>query len=330
MTWLLLSLVRSGIRDVPPDKETLLRLQELDEDGWNSLIQSAADQTVSGWLYKALEKCSKEEVPIPEKAFWDLMTKVNSMVHRNLVLGEVEKEGMATLSADGLHPVVMKGSRCAALYPFPELREAGDVDLFLPGGELSLATKRLAESGQPATHPDGSVVFIRRDCIIELHGKYYDLHVPEASLPPVPSAEAEVVMLAAHILKHACGVGIGLRQLLDYTLASEAFPGDRDELEKLFQRLGLIRWNKLLLSFLSCDSERSLKRHPLYRIVNRGGNFGHHARTRKNLASQPGFIRKMGTAFLLIGRLPFSLRYAPREALLQFWDLVRGNLISHR
>jgi aspartate/methionine/tyrosine aminotransferase len=74
-----------------------------------------------------------------------LLTEVNKIVNRNLKLGEAEKEVVGILRAGGLEPVVMKGSRCAARYPAPELRTGGDIDLYVPEADFPRAEALLRE-----------------------------------------------------------------------------------------------------------------------------------------------------------------------------------------
>ncbi len=61
-------------------------------------------------------------------------------------------------------------------------------------------------------------------------------------------------------------------------------------------------------------------------IIRQGGNFGHFTKARQKALDRPAAIRKADTALRFIRRLPFSLRYAPREIGPHIRDLIRGNL----
>lgn len=66
---------------------------------------------------------------------------------------------------------------------------------------------------------------------------------------------------------------------------------------------------------------------PLERIILSGGNFGHFRPGRqKALASEGQFRRKLDTAWRILCKLPFALRYAPREYFSYTASLIRGNL----
>ena len=307
--------------------------QALDEDTWMDLIRTAGHQTVTGLLYKAAERFP-EGYSISERVLFTLMSEVTRIVNRNLKLGEVEKEVLEILRSGGLDPIVMKGSSCAARYPSPELRTGGDIDLYIPEENFQKAVDVLRSSGTDCSpKPDSSADFILRGCEVELHRRYFDLHVRRSILPPVGTPEAELLMLSAHILKHACGVGVGLRQIVDFALAYKAYPGDYEQLHALFRRCGLSRWNALLLSFVkdyidtSADVPGRVDSGPLFRIVAGGGNFGHFQTKRlETIYEKSPLRRKLNTAKRFIGRLPFSLRYAPREIFPLLAELLCGNL----
>ena len=170
--------------------------------------------------------------------------------------------------------------------------------------------------------PDSSVAFTLRGCEVELHRKYFDLHVRKEKLPPVGIPEAELLMLSAHILKHACTAGVGLRQIFDFAFAYKAYEGDYGKLHDLFGRCGLARWNALLLSFIKdyidpcADVPDKVDSAWLFRIVERGGNFGHFRDGRlESIRRQPALRRKLDTFRRLLSNLSFSLRYAPREII---------------
>ena len=319
---LLLEILRGGL---PPS--------DLDEDGWMDLIRTAGHQTVTGLLYNAAESFP-ESVSIPDRALFILLEKVRRTVNRNQELAGVEKEVQETLRAAGVQALVMKGSSCAARYPSPELRTGGDIDLYIPEKDYQRALDVIRAAGNECTRkPDSSVAFILRGCEVELHRRYFDLHVREALLPPVGTPQAELLMLSAHILKHACGVGTGLRQIIDFAFAYKAYPGDCRQLHKLFEQCGLSRWDALLTSFVkdyldpAAEVPRKVDSTELFRIVERGGNFGHFRDGRLDtIRRRPAFMRKMDTFRRILSNLHFSMRYAPREVFPFLAELFRENL----
>lgn len=321
-----LKLLLQILRGVPPPAG-------LDDDSWMDLVRTADNQTVTGLLYKAVERFP-EGIRFSDDVLFTLMAKVLRTVNRNRKLAEAEKEVLEMLRSGGLQATVMKGSSCAARYPSPELRTGGDIDLYLPETGFQNALEVIRAAGiECSPKPDSSVAFNFKGCEVELHRKYFDLHVREAILPPVGTPEAELLMLSAHILKHACGVGVGLRQIIDFALAYKAYPGDYQQLHKLFGRCGLSRWDALLVSFVkdyidpTAEVPKKTDSAELFRIVERGGNFGHFRDSRlKTVRQQPAFRRKLDTFRRILSNLHFSMRYAPREVFPFIAGLFRENL----
>ena len=68
----------------------------------------------------------------------------------------------------------------------------------------------------------------------------------------IPSPLLNLVLLNTHIMKHAFGWGIGLRQLCDLTRAYHCLQTETDgkALYDLCRKAGIIRWNSLLHTFL--------------------------------------------------------------------------------
>ena len=305
----------------------------LDEDSWMELLRTASNQTVIGLLYKAAEGFP-EGFHLPDRALFTLLAKVRKTVIRNQELSQVQKEVLEILRSGGHEALVMKGSSCAVRYPSPELRTGGDIDLYIPETEFQRALDVIRATGiECSPKPDTSVSFILKGCEVELHRRYYDLHVRKSVLPPVGTPEAELLMLSSHILKHACGVGVGLRQIFDFAFAFKAYPGDRQQLHKLFGQCGLSRWDALLLSFVKdyidpgTEVPQKADSADLFRIVARGGNFGHfHDSRLESIQTKGEFRRKMDTFRRILSNLRFSLRYAPREVFPFMAELFRENL----
>ena len=181
--------------------------------------------------------------------------------------------------------------------------------------------------------PDGSRHFQIDGIDIDLHHHYFDLHCKEDRLPPILSPEAELLMLSAHIRKHAIGTGVGLRQICDMAMAVAASPMPPATMERIYRRSDTWPWNQLLYAFLEDAFHLSspfpqTNPKPLRDILLTGGNFGHFAASRDRELQRVPLRRKAGTAFRLLRNLPFSLRYAPREILSLLTELTAGNLSS--
>ncbi len=218
------------------------------------------------------------------------------------------------------------------------------------------------------TMPDGSQSYEWKGIEIEQHPTIVDLcspaarkWIPELDGEPgyvpsdladgllVPSPELNALLLNTHILKHALGKGIGLRQMCDLAMLYHRICADGRRQEcgerifRLYRRAGILKWSRLLHSFLVGViglkeeelpySEKVVSYWPLFRIVEDGGNFGQHrGKGSGHFGTSTGSVtgrlcdrkRKLETAGMFLRRAGFSMRFAPKEAFWTFWELVKG------
>lgn len=299
---------------------------ELSLRQWKSVVAMAHRQTVAGILSRGVTHLPKD-YPLPQEVLLQLVAEANTIESQGRKILQVADTLVARFEAAGLHPIIMKGPEVAKFYPEPLLRECGDLDLFFAPSEID---KALQIAGTVEKTPDGSFHFVEDGINIDIHKHYFNLHTKH--LPEVPSPEATLLMLSAHILKHCMGPGIGLRQLCDMAMAYKALQVPQDRLRQCFREAGLERWNKLLFSFLNkyllTDAlyEELPDPKPLLEIILEGGNFGHYAPTRGAAFTKSVLRRKADTARRYLKRLPFSLKYAPQEVFPAIGELVSGNL----
>ena len=331
-TELFLALVRSGLYERPLTADELALARSATNVDWVEILKVATQQTVPGQLYQAIFLLPSDAQP-PEPVVTELMSRALRGVRRSYAVKTATESFTERLRAAGLSPVVMKGVTVAEYYPHPEFRTAGDIDIYLPAGELERAAALLDES---SLLPDGSRTGHIAGIDVDLHDRYFDLHVPVSRLPEIGTPDATLLMLSSHILKHAIGPGVGLRQICDMAMACKTLAGSFDpaQLRDIFRHTGILRWNRLLFSFMSDYLDLSdpvfgsehISSAPLLKIVLEGGNFGHYAAARAEELAAGSFSRKRNTFRRFLRHLPFSLRYAPRETFATIRGLIRGNL----
>lgn len=215
-----------------------------------------------------------------------------------------------------------------------EVREAKSGEAEVREAKSREAEGTEAEGISVNMMPDGSGSFVWEGIDIELHGRLLDLRsseklvreapcggfepTPLADGLRVPSPEITALLLNAHILKHALGKGIGLRQLCDlamfyHSMFEAAGTGDcgtngcgearsegineyvsggfGERVRELYRKAGILKWSTLLHSYLVeviglpeyelPYSETLVAVEPLRRIVDAGGNFGQHGKVRE-------------------------------------------------
>ena len=302
------------------------KFPELTPKQWAAVVSMAHRQTVTGILSRGITHLPKD-YPLPEDILLKLVAEAETIQRQGRKVQQVADTLTARFQAEGLHPIIMKGPEVARFYPEPLLRECGDLDLYFKPDEIDQALKA---AGTVEKAPDGSFHFLEDGINIDVHRKYFNLSTKH--VPAVPSPEATLLMLSAHILKHCMGPGIGLRQLCDMAMAYKALQVPPEQLRQCFREAGLERWNKLLFSFLNkylCAEalyDELPDPKPLLDIILEGGNFGHYAATRGAAISKGPFRRKLDTARRYLKRLPVSFKYAPREVLPAIGELISGNL----
>ena len=309
-----------------------------DAAGWAQVLQLGRAQSVMGLVLRGLAHLPEAQRP-PEPLWPELQAWELALDRANVRYARVHDALQAQFAGAGLHPLVLKGREAAKYYAEPSVRQAGDIDLYLPEAEFAQA-RGMAPDARTAS--DGAAVFVRDGVTVELHPRYYDLHLPASALPAPGTPCGELLLLSAHIFKHATGPGVGCKQLCDLARALTALDGryDRQELAAALRRAGLLRWHALLCALLVADlglapscadlpgapSWRSRDLDALRRIVRAGGSFGladaAHRRSRKRSA----LVKKTATAGAFLRRLPFSLRFNARETFATMWELTLGNL----
>ena len=312
-----------------------LRLRSsLSVEDWQAVLQTARQQGVLGLVYRGIAHLPEDQMPSADLRL-KLLAEIDRLERRTRKMEEVQEELLRRFRDAGLHPLVQKGSEAGKYYAQPLLRESGDIDLYFAGEEFNQA-KALPPGVRTA--PDGAGVFTFRDVTVELHLRYFDLHLSEGKLPEVPSIYAELLMLSAHILKHAIGAGVGCKQLCDMAVALDRTDGqyDKERFRTYLQRAGLLCWHRVLCSLLVADlgldparclpDFKPCNSAPLRRIVLSGGAFGLFNPSREKAVRSGKAARKLQLAGTFLKRLPFSLRIAPRETFATIGELIKGNL----
>lgn len=331
-------------------------LQGMTADEWERTFLLARQQTVTALACQAVQMLPDEALPC-DRLLMRWMAEADRIEHASTQMDEAVQTLCGVFRSAGLLPVVLKGQGVAQFYQQPSLREAGDIDLFFPReGERAKAESLLTSRGTALERlADGSSVYHWQDVEVEHHPSLFDLRSPSSrrvldglqrqhgfasqSLGggsfSVPSPMLCLVLLSTHILKHAMGNGIGLRQFCDMACAIHALlpQVDKESLDRQFRLLGLQRWHRAMGAFLvqrlglpagECVSEGDEATVKAFeRIVFEGGNFGHYKAGRH---APSAFGRKVHTAKSFLAHSRFSLRYAPMEAFWMFASLMKGQL----
>ncbi len=330
---------------------------ELTPEAWKYIYDTSKRQTVRGLLWDAIQTLPGESSP-PQEIVWQWLAAIDAIEKNNEKMAEAIGATQRLLRQIGVEPVLMKGHSIGQLYAHPEWRECGDIDWFIPSQltfqnvETCLREKALS----PTPSADGSLSFIFHGIDIELHRQLIDIDAPQHQKTlrrlieeecdmkqsigngiqvTVPSPILTLLMLNAHLMKHAFTVGVGLRQFCDIARAYHFWHNqyDADRLISYYNQLGLRQWTDLLHSILvsylglplqelPCPlKERKADTQHLMRTVMKGGNFGQHAKSWQNASNSPTSI-KWHTIKQIMSKMPLSMRYAPWEMICKVSKLT--------
>lgn len=350
-------LLCKGLVGEAPDRSLF---DHMTGEDWETVYHMARRQTVCGVCYDSL--CRLPDRLLPSGSLlprW--VARVNAIEMTNVSMRAALSDLVSNLRASGLHPIVQKGLSVARFYLNPESRESGDIDLWLPGEELSAGVNIVTRLGcRPVKHPDGSILFRYQGFAVEFHRTLINVCNPMVSHKiesyarklcgetgydntsiPSPPPCLELLMLNVHIMRHAFGNGIGLRQVCDYVVASKSLRDkyDHREFARLCKMIGISKWtallNKLSVNYLNADpgdlppsgSRRkgNLPVAKLYDIIVKGGNFGYYLHNYGSSARNAG-KRKLHTLTMFARRSRFAASTSPVEAFWLFFKLLIGQI----
>lgn len=259
-------------------------------DDWRSLMKLAKSQSVLGLVANVLLSNSELVQRIPVKMQQRLRNFIRSNVATHSVLNRTLVRIVMLMDDAGIQSVLLKGQGVARNYPMPELRQCGDIDLYVGVDDFSRACSlidtiasatRLPESGSSDKHYEAKV----GDIVVELH-KYSEVH-PSAYYDAIyqkysddgltndlrvydfsgvsvntPADTFNAFYIFNHLWQHFLTSGVGLRQFIDWMLFIHKHKDTIDEsklkcilddmnLMMPWQVLGCILVNDLGLSM--CD-----------------------------------------------------------------------------
>lgn len=302
---------------------------------WERVFTLARQQTVTGIAFRGLDFLPEEAAP-PMGIMAKWMAHADRIEQSNRVMNETVAKLYGYFASAGVEAVLQKGQGVAAMYPEPLLRECGDIDLYFPGHDGVSDPLAGIDGAVRERQPDDSWSYVVDGIIVEHHTDLLDIQSPRAKRYVkrlieekgfekvvtgggvdvlVPAPEVNLLLLSSHILKHAFGVGIGLRQFCDYAVARRYYEGrvNEEEMREIWRMTGLEKWQGLLEGFLV------KKTGVLLDIVLKGGNFGVYSKDRENVP-RARWARKVQTFKALMGNIGFAFRYAPGE---WFWTTMQ-------
>lgn len=213
-------------------------------DDWKCMHAEAQKQSILGVLLSGIERLPAAQRP-PELTLMAWFGYTNIMAERNKLLDKRASELTAILKEGGFSSCILKGQGVARLYPKPERRTSGDIDIWVSKDGANLKDRvsvleflkvKGSELGDVVIHHVDAEIF--NDAPVEIHflpnysyspfrmKKYMKFFTKEAKKQfdnidvsigfAYPTHAFNAVYSFLHIFKHLMFEGIGLRQLMDY------------------------------------------------------------------------------------------------------------------
>ena len=220
---------------------TSLSFSQLSHNEFEELMEMAGEQTVTGLVGDCLIKNGvklEREDALGLYAKMKAIEKANARVNENLV------SFVNFMERKEIDYIIVKGQVVGSLYPNPNARMSGDVDLYFVGDNYTkikgLVEQRLGK--QLSKLSDGKhVEFEVNGVIFELHNKlsrlatrkhqeYWDQMIDNAILKGTDtvningkdiktlSATYNALYIFVHLFYHMTASGVGLRQLCDWAM----------------------------------------------------------------------------------------------------------------
>ena len=230
-------------------RESLSRLPQSRQE-WEDLFTVCAKHNLVAITFPVIDKLHDEvEVPLGVYSRWAMMAE--KVQQKNARLNEACRTLYTKFSEYGFQSCVLKGQTVAALYPRPELRQCGDIDIWLDGGHkriVGFLRERFPVKKVFYHHCDAYIIkgvnieahfmpsWMNSPCADRRLQKYFCRMAPEQFGHYVeslgfcaPTKHFDAVYHLIHIYRHVLDEGIGLRQLMDYYYVLHSLtPADRE------------------------------------------------------------------------------------------------------
>lgn len=312
-------------------------------DEWEALYSTVGNHNMLGVTFPAVDTLHDQvDVPLGVYSRWAMAAE--KIAQKSAEQNSACKILYQKFLENGFRSCILKGQAAARLYPRPELRQSGDIDIWLEGDRqkvVDFLRSRFPVKKVVYHHCD---VQILKGMGVEVHftPSWMNNSISNARLQRwfsehsagqfsnfdsrlefcVPTLSFDAVYMLIHIYRHVLEEGIGLRQLLDYYyLLQNLTDADRQAAVKELKQLKLLRFAGAVMFVLQevfgmqsdvmyVAPEAGWGSFLLDEIL-RSGNFGRHD-PRNSHKKGEGILAH---TFRKLKRNLRFLRYFPSEVL---------------
>ena len=233
---------------------------------WSAVLAEAQRHKVTALLYPAIRSMNG----VPEAIFNKVCGTAIAVATASEAMLKEQRRILDLLEAHQIPCAVLKGTSVAYLYPHPELRTIGDIDILVDEENLDEACKALQADGFAPSYTAEKHLCLQKGAVwVEMHrmvsvfpksekGRFTKQtmaealhHIQTAEIDsvrfPMLSGAYQIIALLAHMEQHLATSGIGLRQVCDWAVTAHALRNCFDgETLALLERCGLLRFARIM------------------------------------------------------------------------------------
>ena len=291
----------------------------IDENEWEEIYETVIKQSLVGVVLEGvqnlIDRWPEQKPPVELLLEWIGQTEQIKAENKQMD----ERSAMLKRMFDdkGYDSCILKGQGVARLYPKPEVRQPGDIDIWVDGKRDDII-KKLKSDFIGVTYVDyvNCHASYFTDAEVEVHFRPTWMYNPitnwkvqnwiqknkDAQMKAYdsevgfgyPTVSFNLVFSLIHIYRHVFQEGIGLRQLTDYYfILTHSTAEERIEAYKTLQNFGLGKFVATIMyimrrvfdmdeELLLCEPNAAEGEFLLSEIL-RGGNFGQYDERNKHL-----------------------------------------------
>lgn len=316
---------------------------------WAVIFDTAKKQSLAGVLLAGLEKLPSAQRP-PQGLLLEWIGIQQMVVSTNNNQDRRSKELSEWFKKNGYDSCIIKGQGVARLYPQPELRQAGDIDIWVNADRDDVVGKMLSEGIDVSVidYVNSHAAFFD-DVEVEVHFRpsYFfnpfanrrlqkwiqeNKSVQMANFDDevgfcYPTIAFNLVFSLIHIYRHVFSEGIGLRQLMDYYyILTHSSNEERVNAYATLCSFGMQRFVGAVMyvlrivfdmdeTLLLCEPNKDEGELLLSEIM-RGGNFGHYDDRNTYVSEEKRFLRGLNN---FKRNIRFLRRYPSEVIWMPLW-----------
>ena len=208
---------------------------------WKELYAIAKKQCLVGVLFDGIKKLPAEHVGMEKELLLQWMAECQMLEKANVRLNDAAIQVSEWFRKKGFRTCILKGQGNALMYPNPNSRTPGDIDIWVEGEDKRVISfvRSISPYEKACYHHIEFPSY--KGVEVEVHyrpsfllcfwhnrklQKYYErvkeeqfshrVMLGEQGEIAIPTVEFNLIFQLTHIFSHLMNEGIGLRQLLDY------------------------------------------------------------------------------------------------------------------